>query len=81
MINPGMDKDFLSLLSRQTGGKFFYGKNFNQLFNLLEENNRRHSKEKVSLSEITLWSNEWMLISIIVLFAVEWFLRKRSGML
>lgn len=81
MINPGMDKDFLTLLSKQTGGRFFDGKNFDQLFNLLQENNQRQTKEKINLSEITLWSNEWMLIAIVFLFAAEWFLRKRSGML
>ncbi|MDP4193096.1 MAG: vWA domain-containing protein [Bacteroidota bacterium] len=81
MINPGMDKDFLTVLSKQTGGKFYYGKNFDQFFNMLQENNKKQSKEKMMQSEITLWSNEWMLVLIVLLFAVEWFLRKRSGML
>lgn len=81
MINPGMDKDMLQLLSRQTGGKFFYARNYDQLFNTLNEISKSKVKEKVSNSEIILWSSKWMLIGIILFFATEWFLRKRSGML
>ncbi|HEX2868848.1 MAG TPA: vWA domain-containing protein [Ignavibacteriales bacterium] len=81
MINPGMDKDLLELLSRQTGGRFFYGKNYDELFNILNEISKSKVKEKVSQSEIILWSSQWMLLGIIVFFAAEWFLRKRSGML
>lgn len=81
MINPVMDKGLLNLLALQTGGKFFYGKNIDQLFNILQENNRYRTKEKITHSEIVLWSNEWMLVGIILLLAAEWFLRKRSGML
>lgn len=81
MINPGMDKDLLQLLARQTGGRFFYGKNYDQLFNILSEISKSKVKEKVSNSEIILWSSQWMLVGIILFFAAEWFLRKRSGML
>ncbi|MEK6755001.1 MAG: hypothetical protein AABZ02_02500, partial [Bacteroidota bacterium] len=38
-------------------------------------------REVVRSSEIELWNRGWMLAIIIVLFAVEWFLRKRNGML
>jgi hypothetical protein len=81
MINPGMDKDLMQLLARQTGGRFFYGKNYDQLFNILNEISKSKLKEKISNSEIILWNSQWMLIGIIVFFATEWFLRKRSGML
>ncbi|MEI7813073.1 MAG: vWA domain-containing protein [Ignavibacteria bacterium] len=81
LINPRMDKDFLLLLSRQTGGKFFYGKNYDRLFDVLQELNLQKSKDKITSDEIILWSSEWMLSLIILLFSVEWFLRKRAGML
>ncbi|MGE5431684.1 MAG: vWA domain-containing protein [Syntrophomonadaceae bacterium] len=81
MINPAMDKDLLQLLARQTGGRFFYGKNYAQLFEILSEISKSKVKEKISHSEIILWNSQWMLIGIIVFFAAEWFLRKRSGML
>jgi hypothetical protein len=35
----------------------------------------------MEVSDINLWSNEWLLMIAIFLFGLEWFLRKRSGML
>ncbi len=81
MINPRMNYNFLSLLSNQTNGKFFYNSNYNQLFPLLKALNKKSSKYKVEVSDINLWSNEWLLIIAVFLFGLEWFLRKRSGML
>jgi hypothetical protein len=81
MLNPGMDYNFLSLLSNQTNGKFFYNSNYNQLFPILKSLNKKSSKYKIEVSDINLWSNEWLLIIAIFLFGLEWFLRKRSGML
>jgi hypothetical protein len=43
--------------------------------------NSSASKEKLIISEIRLWSDEWLLIIVILLFATEWFIRKRAGML
>ena len=80
MINPRMNYNFLSLLSNQTNGKFFYNSNYSQLFPILKALNKKSSKYKVEISDINLWSNEWLLIIAILLFGLEWFLRKRSGM-
>ncbi len=81
MINPQMNYEFLSSLSRETGGKFFNSSNDNQLFNLIKNLNKRASKEKTNVNEIKLWSNEWLMALAILLFALEWFFRKRAGML
>ncbi len=81
MLDPRMNYEFLSLLSNQTGGKFFYNSNYNQLFPILKALNKKSSKYKMEVSDINLWSNEWLLMIAIFLFGLEWFLRKRSGML
>jgi hypothetical protein len=81
MINPRMDKDFLNLLSLQTGGKFFYYTNYSQLFKMLKNLDEKKSNVKLVKSEYTLWSSEWLLLSAIILLGLEWFFRKRSGML
>ena len=81
MINPQMNYDFLSSLANETGGKFFNSSNYNQLFSLIKDLNKKASKEKTNVSEIKLWSNEWLMITAILLFALEWFFRKRAGML
>ena len=81
MLNPQMNYNYLSLLSNQTGGKFFYNSNYKQLYPILKELNKKSYKDKIEVSDINLWSNEWLLIIAIVLFGLEWFFRKRAGML
>ncbi len=81
MINPVMNYALLSLMAKETNGKFFTPENYSSLFNTLKELNKFSSREKIITSEITLWSDTWMLIFAIILFSIEWFIRKRSGML
>ena len=81
MINPRMDFEFLNTLSNRTGGKYFDQKNYRDLFPILKRINETTSKEKIETSEISLWSNEWLMAVVIFLFGLEWFLRKRAGML
>jgi hypothetical protein len=81
MITPRQDAEFLSLLSKQTNGRYFNVNNYKQLFDILKQRNESTAKENISVSEIDLWSNEWLMAIVIFLFAAEWFIRKRSGML
>jgi hypothetical protein len=81
MIDSRMNYEFLSLLSNQTRGIFYSPEEVNSLIRKLNELNLSASKEKLTTSEIRLWSDEWLLVIVILLFAIEWFLRKRSGML
>ena len=81
MVNPRMNYEFLKSLADRTGGEYFDQKNFAELFPLLKKINEGASKEKLVTSEISLWSTEWLMVAIILLFAAEWFLRKRAGML
>jgi hypothetical protein len=81
MLDPRSDYEFLYSLANHTGGKYFDASNYNELFRILDERNKNLSREKISSYEIQLWSNEWLMAVIILLLGVEWFLRKRSGML
>ena len=81
MIDSRMNYEFLNLLSTQTKGKYFSPDEYDKLLNYLKELNTNSTKEKFLSSEIRLWSDEWFLIIIIMLFATEWFIRKRAGML
>jgi hypothetical protein len=81
MINPRMNSEYLSLLSNQTNGKFFYNSNYKQLYSILKDITARSSKDKIEVSTINLWSDEWLLILAITVFGLEWFFRKRWGML
>ena len=81
MIDSRMNYEFLNLLAIQTKGKYFNPDEYDLLLNYLKELNTTSTKEKFLTSEIRLWSDEWFLIIIILLFATEWFIRKRAGML
>ncbi len=81
MTNPTMNYKFLNQLANFTNGKYFNADNYSQLFDILKERNSKSIKEKLNTSEIRLWSNEWLMIIAIILFALEWFFRKRWGML
>ena len=81
MINPVMDYSSLNLISNETGGEFYLPDSYSPLIDKLKNLKINSSKNKSVTSEINLWSNSWMLIIAILLFAAEWFIRKRSGML
>jgi hypothetical protein len=81
MINPVMNYSLLNLLAHDSGGEFYTPDDYKQLIQKINHLNKVSSKEKIVKSEITLWSDKWMLIIAILLFSLEWFIRKRSGML
>lgn len=81
MMNPRMDYEFLNTLANVSGGKYFNPEQYKSLFNLLRDLNNKSSKEKIDTKEYSLWSNEFLMIAIILLFGIEWFVRKREGML
>ncbi|HEX9251664.1 MAG TPA: hypothetical protein VF870_05450 [Ignavibacteriaceae bacterium] len=81
MVDSRMNYEFLYLLAVQTKGKYFAPNQYDELLTYLSRLNADSSKEKIITSELRLWSDEWFLIIIILLFAAEWFIRKRAGML
>jgi len=81
MIDPVMDYSSLNLISNETGGEFYFPDSYSPLIDQLKNLKINSSKDKIVTSEINLWSNSWMLIIAILLFATEWFIRKRNGML
>lgn len=81
MQNTRLNYEFLNLLSSVTKGKYYSPENFDDLLNELERINNSSSKEKFQQSEIRLWSYEWLLVIVVLLFSLEWFIRKRNGLL
>jgi hypothetical protein len=81
MINPVMNYSLLNLLANETGGEYYSPNNYSPLLEKLKDLKINSSKERIVTSEINLWSDTWMLMIAIFLFATEWFIRKRNGML
>ncbi len=81
LTNTKLNSEYLKLLANTTGGKYFYltdETNINDLLENIRENNLIY---KTEIKEIKIWSNYWILISLILLFAFEWLIRKITGML
>lgn len=81
MINPRMDFEFLNLLANETNGEFAFADDYEKLINKIRSINEKTRKDKIITSDISLWSYEWLMAIVIFLFSLEWFLRKRAGML
>jgi len=81
MVDTRMNYEFLNALSNQTKGKYFDPDEYDKLLDELKNINLNSSKEKFTTSEVRLWSDELLLMLVILLFAAEWFTRKRAGML
>ena len=80
-LQTRMDKQLLEQLADRTGGHYFNIADAGQLANDITTAVKLAPKEIVLASEIELWNWQYLAAIVIVLFGIEWFLRKRSGML
>jgi hypothetical protein len=76
-----MNKPLLEQLAYRSGGKYLNPQEIARLPEELERSAKFTPKETTRASEFELWSLPTILILIIFFFGVEWFLRKRAGLL
>lgn len=81
LIDTKMRVDYLKLLANSTNGKYFSSDEVDELIKQLELANKMRDSGAAVKNEYELWNYSWVLITIILLFASEWFLRKRFGMI
>lgn len=81
LLNTKMNSNLLKSLSSVSGGEYYPINSYDGIFEKLKTINSASQLEKPVYREYSLWTNEWIMAIIICLFALEWFLRKRSGML
>lgn len=80
-MDTKMNSVLLNQIAQLSGGKFYPIDNSTELIEEIQKIYDDNKKDKVSYTKTEIWSNEWIMIIIICLFALEWFLRKRFGML
>jgi hypothetical protein len=80
-IETKMNKQLLEQLAFKTEGKYYDLAASDSLRDDLIRNNQFKSKELVQASEIELWNWQYFLAVLVLLFALEWFMRKINGML
>lgn len=81
LIETRMNYELLNDLANRTGGALIFPQESEMLISKINESIRKVSDEKIVESQFRLWSSEWMLVIAILLFSIEWFIRKQSGML
>jgi hypothetical protein len=73
------DPLYLAKLCRDSGGKIISAAELPKLIKTLETNNAISSE--VDAKWISAWDNPAYLILLLIPFALEWFLRRRNGLL
>jgi hypothetical protein len=80
-LETRMNKPLLEQIAYRTGAKYFPVAHAESLMNNLQSNVHLAPKELVHTTEIELWNWKYLAAFIVFFFAIEWFLRKRSGMI
>jgi hypothetical protein len=80
-LNLKMNAPLLRSMAEITGGKFYTPNTVSGFIEDLKKHPRFNQTTIVRESEIALWNNLWLLMIAISAFAIEWFLRKRSGLI
>ncbi len=80
-LETKMNKQLLEQLAYRTNGKYYPLADAQRLADDMKTNEQFSSKEIVQTSEIELWNWYYLAGVIVLLLAVEWFMRKQSGMI
>lgn len=78
--NLKMNSVLLKEIAMRTGGKFFTKENVEEFNNYLVNSGKFKAKPITVKNEIAFWDFPWFLAVSLFLFSLEWFIRKRSGM-
>lgn len=76
-LQTKMNESLLQQLALKSGGKFFTDSTYASL----AETVNFPVKKTLESTEMQLWNKLLLLIAVIIFLSIEWFLRKRSGML
>ncbi len=76
-----MNAQLLRQLAAATGGRFFAPSEISELAEILRRQGSFAQREIRRAQSFELWNWKYMLALVVVLLAVEWLVRKRSGML
>ena len=74
-------KNYLKNISNNTGGIYASIEKGDEVISNVNSYNSGRTQVVREETEYKIWTNEWILMTIILLFAIEWFIRKRMGML
>ncbi len=79
--NLRMDEELLKQISDLSGGKYFPAKESQEFLKNISKYIRSAAIEKEQTSVNQLWNSALLMVIVIFLLAIEWFFRKRLGLL
>jgi hypothetical protein len=80
-LDTRMNKLLLQQIAALTGGRYYDSEALENLPNDIASLPNFKPRELTRTNEIELWNLKWTLSLIVLVFALEWLLRKRSGMI
>jgi len=80
-LETKMNEQLLEQLAFRAGGKYYNIANSGNLAGDMKSAVTFSQKELVQKSELELWNWQYLAAVIVLLLGVEWFVRKRNGML
>jgi hypothetical protein len=80
-LDTKANKHLLRQLALQTGGRYYEPEELHRLPDDLASLSGFEVREVNISQQLELWNKTWMLGCLIALLSLEWFLRKRHGML
>lgn len=81
LLSLKTNTNLMRTLAVSTGGSYHYIDEASAVIDEIEKINSASDSVVYSTSELNLWANEYLLFLVIILFGIEWFARKRAGML
>ena len=80
-LETRMNMPLLQQIAAQTGGQYYESNEISSLLHDVTSLPNFKPRDVSKSAEIEIWNSRWMLALVIFVFALEWFLRKRNGML
>jgi hypothetical protein len=79
--NLRMQSGLLRAMSESSGGKFYNYDDVSNIINDIKSLQNFKPKPLTLRNDFALWNYAWVLIIALLLFALEWVIRKRAGMI
>ncbi len=80
-LDTKANKHLLQQIALRTGGQYYEPEDLHRLPDDLASLPGFRIREVSTSQQLELWNKTWVLGCLIALLALEWFLRKRHGML
>jgi hypothetical protein len=80
-LETRLNRLLLEQLAARTGGKYYEPQELSRLSADLAQMPNFRPRDVILARQFELWNKRWMMVVLVALFSIEWFLRKRNGML